>query len=148
MSRFQGRLVALGVIAATGLLSGEALAKKPASKPAASTEKPQKAPTPPMSDPKQGRALVETAKAHFQREKFAEAAELTRRCVEVAPEYADCHLWRGVVLARMGDASVAARHYRRFLELAPAAPKAPAIREFLRDYDERQAGTKAVSEAK
>lgn len=148
MSRFQGRLVALGVIAATGLLSGEALAKKPASKPAASTEKPQKAPTPPKNDPKQGRALVENAKAHLKAKRLAEAAELTRRCVEVAPEYADCHLMRGTVLAQQGDADMGARHYRRFLELAPDEPKAPAIRELLRQYDEKHPGKKAASEAK
>ena len=39
-------------------------------------------------------------------------------------------------LARKGDFKNAAVHYRKFLEIAPNDPSAPAIRQALKDYDQ------------
>jgi len=145
VSRLRQGLAVLGVAAAAWLLPGEALASAPTSKPPTSKAKPQKAPEKapadaPEQDTKQARALLEKAKPLIKRKQFAEAARLTRRCVEVASGYPECHLRHGTVLAMQGNADEGAKHYRRFVELAPDAPEASKVRALLRQYDEHRAG--------
>lgn len=124
MSRLCRGVAVLGVAAAAWLLPGEALAAAPTSKP--------------KQDTKQARALLEKAQRLIKGKQFAEAAELTQRCIEVASEYPDCHLKHGTVMARLGRVAEGAKHYRRFVELAPDAPEASKVREMLKQYDEKR----------
>jgi len=47
------------------------------------------------------------------------------------PRFAPAHRGLGMAFERQGDAARAARAYRRYLELSPAAPDAAQIRERL-----------------
>lgn len=147
MSRLRQGMATLGVAVAAWLLPAEALASAPTSKPPAAKAKPQKepekAPAVSPADLKQARALLDKAKPLIKSKQFDEASKLTQRCVELAPEYAECHLRHGVVLVMQGDVDAAANHYRRFVALDPDSPEASKVRALLRQYDEQRPGKAA-----
>lgn len=88
----------------------------------------------------EGDALVKSAGDLLKRRDVAGALAAAKRCVEVAPQLADCHLMLGSARAAVADESKtaadierAATSYRRFLELAPADdPRRQKVEDVLR----------------
>jgi len=65
---------------------------------------------------------------------LGQALAAFRQCVGLDPAFAQCWRGLGVVYARTERPSEGAAAYRRFVELAPNDPKAPAVRVMLREY--------------
>ncbi|WP_443096600.1 protein kinase domain-containing protein [Pyxidicoccus parkwayensis] len=79
----------------------------------------------------QGQAL-------FKAGRLAAARAEARKCVADEPLNAECHLLLGSVEARLGNVEEGAKHYRRFLELAPADhPHASKVIRVLQEYEAR-----------
>jgi pSer/pThr/pTyr-binding forkhead associated (FHA) protein len=90
---------------------------------------------PPDEDPRVLEAL--RAGRKFLKEKRAQQAiRQLRNCIQLAPDYADCHLVLGIALAAVEKPDEAADAYRRFLELAPADhPKFEQVKGIVTAYE-------------
>lgn len=73
-------------------------------------------------------ALAETAAAQrdVRAGRWAHAAEHATRALALAPDLAEAHRVAGDVARERGEGTVAADHYRRYLQLGPASPGAEA----------------------
>ncbi|HET9450806.1 MAG TPA: hypothetical protein VFO83_07995, partial [Aggregicoccus sp.] len=86
-------------------------------------------------------SLYEDGFQLFKKKQFREAEVFFRKCLAAEPGLASCHMMLGTTYANLKQLEQGAHHYRRFLELAPAHPKAAAVRRHLEAYE------KARSEA-
>ncbi|MCY1023101.1 serine/threonine-protein kinase [Pyxidicoccus sp. MSG2] len=69
---------------------------------------------------------------------YWEALQTAERCLRLVPDHADCLMFSGTSLARMGRGDEAAVRYRRFVERHPNHPKAEQVRHILQAYDQSQ----------
>lgn len=72
--------------------------------------------------------LFRQANAHLLRGETVLAHVKLERCVDVDPEFALCHRSLGTLYAGWGKPKAAYTHLKRYVELAPDAPDARAIR--------------------
>jgi TolA-binding protein len=94
-----------------------------------------------VAPPPAAQALYEDGFRLFKKKQFKEAEVFFRRCLGADAAFAGCHMMLGTTYANLKQLEKGAFHYRRFLELAPTHPKAPAVRRHLEAYE------KARSEA-
>lgn len=78
--------------------------------------------------------ILRRANAAIEASDDAQAIELLRACLERDPDSPACHWSIGVAYARNQQTHLAARHYRRFVELAPDDERVPAVLDVLRTY--------------
>ncbi|MDE3186836.1 MAG: tetratricopeptide repeat protein [Acidobacteriota bacterium] len=71
-------------------------------------------------DPKHGGALEGTGEAYFRQKHYDQAKDFLERAIAAAPDYAPCHYYLGLTLARLGRKEDSER------ELATAAKQADA----------------------
>ncbi|ATB27807.1 FHA domain-containing protein [Melittangium boletus] len=88
---------------------------------------------------------AEQAKEHYDegmkllsKKQNREAEQLFKKCLEVDPTYAYCHMMWGAAVARLGRVDEGAQHYREFLKLAPNDNRAPQVRKLVEDYEKTQ----------
>ncbi|MCP3061785.1 protein kinase [Myxococcus sp. K38C18041901] len=82
------------------------------------------------------RDLILKARELIKAQKYKEADLAAEACARIEPENPDCHLLMGIVSARLNKADEGARHYRRFLELAPNNhPSRKGVTDLLKAYD-------------
>ncbi|NTX52502.1 FHA domain-containing protein [Myxococcus sp. CA039A] len=111
----------------------------PAAVPAAGKEEP-----PPVANAadalnEQTGQLVARAGALIKKQKYREALAVADQCAKLDGENPDCHLMLGIAKARLDEIDDGAKHYRRFLELAPADhPYRKGVESQLKDYDGRK----------
>ncbi|WP_420821750.1 protein kinase domain-containing protein [Pyxidicoccus trucidator] len=80
--------------------------------------------------------VLVAARALFKSGKFEAARARARQCVALDPDHVECHLLLGSVEARLGRREEGAKHYRRFLELAPGNhPQASQVIRTLQEYE-------------
>jgi len=79
--------------------------------------------------------VLQKANAALEIAQADQAIELLQACLSVAPEMTACHWSMGVAYARNQQPEDAARHYRRFVELAPEDARVPQVLEVLRAYE-------------
>jgi hypothetical protein len=85
-----------------------------------------------------GGEALESARSLFKAKKYEAARTRARQCVAQAPKDAECHLLLGSVEARLGNQAEGAKHYQRFLELAPGDhPQASKVLRILQEYEAR-----------
>jgi Flp pilus assembly protein TadD len=63
--------------------------------------------------------------------KIPEAIPELERAATLAPNHAYAHYYLGMSYNQTDRKDLSIAHLRRFLELAPDAPEAPAVRSFL-----------------
>ncbi|WP_228557988.1 serine/threonine-protein kinase [Myxococcus sp. AB056] len=82
---------------------------------------------------------VLTAGRALQREgKYTDARNSARECARLEPGNAECYLLLGAVEVKLGRIEEGARHYHRFLELAPSDhPLASTVLRILQEYEAR-----------
>ncbi|MFP2909307.1 tetratricopeptide repeat protein [Pyxidicoccus sp. 3LFB2] len=79
---------------------------------------------------------LDVARDLFKAGKLEAARTKARQCVAQAPDHVECHLLLGSVAARLGRREEGAKHYRRFLELAPGNhPQASQVIRTLQEYE-------------
>jgi tetratricopeptide (TPR) repeat protein len=66
---------------------------------------------------------------------FAAAEAAFKRCIGADPTFAQCYRGLGVTYAKSERPAEGAKYYRKFLEIAPDDPKAPAVRKMLEQYE-------------
>ena len=88
---------------------------------------------------------AEQAKEHYDegmklltKKQNRDAEQLFKKCLEVDPTYAYCHMMWGAAVARLGRIDEGAQHYREFLKLAPNDPRAPQVKKLVEDYEKTQ----------
>jgi serine/threonine protein kinase len=65
--------------------------------------------------------------------KYRPAIDVLNRALELNPAYADAHRKLGDAHAGVGETDRAAKHYKSYLALRPAAPDATEVRRLLKD---------------
>ncbi len=81
---------------------------------------------------------LSAARAFQRGGKYAEARKAARECVRLAPAEAECYLMLGAVEVKLGRIHEGARHYHRFLELAPTDhPQASTVLRILQEFEAR-----------
>jgi serine/threonine protein kinase len=81
-------------------------------------------------------SVLGAAQALFKSGKYEAARARARECVADEPLNSECHLLLGSVEARLGHREEGAKHYRRFLELAPGDhPQASRVLRVLQEYE-------------
>jgi Flp pilus assembly protein TadD len=79
--------------------------------------------------------LYDDAAKQLRAKQFTEAEATAKRCIDAAPQSADCHMLRGAALAGENHWDEAAQEYRTFLRMAPNHRLAPKVRETLDNYE-------------
>ncbi|WP_224245347.1 FHA domain-containing protein [Hyalangium gracile] len=104
------------------------------------TPPPNKTPTRTQEDTEEEARLAYNEAATALRGKQYDAA-LNRalRCVELAPDKAECQMVLGAAYAGVSKWDMAARHYREFLKLAPNHPNATKVRQSVENYEKTKA---------
>ncbi|WP_323379113.1 serine/threonine-protein kinase [Pyxidicoccus xibeiensis] len=83
-------------------------------------------------------AVIANVRALLKAKKYHAARQRAQECVSQAPKNADCHLLLGSAAARVGQQEESVKHYRRFLELAPAThPQASQVLSFMESYEKQ-----------
>ena len=77
-------------------------------------------------DPKHGGALEGTGEAYFKKKDYATAETFLERAVAAAPDYAPCHYYLGLTLARLGRKEDSERELATAGKLANAENKRSA----------------------
>lgn len=81
--------------------------------------------------------LIDQAKGHIKKAKYREALAAADECIAIDDLNPDCQLMLGIAWARLNDLSKGAKHYRKFLELAPPDHSfRPGVEAQLQAYDE------------
>ncbi|NVJ23088.1 protein kinase [Myxococcus sp. AM011] len=84
---------------------------------------------------------VTKSRALIKKQKYREAAAMAEQCLKVFPSVSDCHLLMGIAKARLDKVDEGARHYRRFLELAPSDhPARGEVATLLKHYEDSKRG--------
>ncbi|MBJ6764753.1 FHA domain-containing protein [Myxococcaceae bacterium JPH2] len=65
----------------------------------------------------EAKALIRTK----QREAYEAALEQAKQCEKLAPQNPECQFLLGVTYVRLNKTNLAAKHYRQFLDMAPAS---------------------------
>lgn len=94
------------------------------------------------TQPEIAKHLFEDGRLQLKARRFLEARDVLTECVALAPEYAECHLALGSVLARLRRADEAYSHYQTFLKLAPTHASAEDVRKLIKDYEDQQSRKK------
>ncbi|WP_218035696.1 tetratricopeptide repeat protein, partial [Myxococcus fulvus] len=82
------------------------------------------------------RELILQARDLIKAQKYTEALNIAERCARLSSYDADCYLLIGIANARLNRTDEGARHYRRFLELAPHGhPSRQGVTDLLKAYD-------------
>ncbi|MCP3098965.1 FHA domain-containing protein [Myxococcus sp. K15C18031901] len=82
-----------------------------------------------------GENALNEGKKLLGEKKYNEAVQSFKRCLELDPKLVDCHVFLGSALARAGNLAEGAKHYSRFLELAPPDhPRYETVKGFLEEY--------------
>ncbi|WP_233277912.1 serine/threonine-protein kinase [Myxococcus stipitatus] len=93
----------------------------------------------PQEETRGGRALGQ-ARELYKSKRFEAARTRARECVAMEPENFECHLLLGSVAAQLNRLEEGAKHYRRFLDLAPSNhPQASKVLRVLQEYESIQA---------
>jgi Flp pilus assembly protein TadD len=80
---------------------------------------------------KKATGLTQKAIARLRDGDYANAEPLLVRAVLIDPSYADAWRHLGIARAQLADKDGARRAYRKYLQLAPAAPDAAQVRKIL-----------------
>nr|BDT36649.1 FHA domain-containing protein [Myxococcus sp. MH1] len=105
--------------------------KPPANTPPANAKEPDKAN---VEDPTI--ELVSKTRELLKQQNYREALTFAEKCARVNDSNADCHLVLGITRARLNEIDEGAKHYRKFLELAPANhPSRKGVTDLLKAYD-------------
>jgi pSer/pThr/pTyr-binding forkhead associated (FHA) protein/Flp pilus assembly protein TadD len=98
---------------------------------------PNRPPLPPAVDTSEQEASTayEAAAMLLRKKQFTEALTMGSKCVDHAPNKAECHMVLGAAFAGLAKWDDAAKHYRKFLELAPNHKMAPRVRATLDNYE-------------
>jgi serine/threonine protein kinase len=83
------------------------------------------------------KATYDDAAKLMKSRQFDKALARARKCLELDPRNAKCHLVAGSCYGRLNQWELATKHYREFLRLDPEHPASPRIREVLRQYDKQ-----------
>jgi len=100
-----------------------------------------KAPRPPTAGPsteQQAKQLFDDGYMLLRKAQLPEAESVLRKCINLEPNYAQCYLALGTVMARRNRPDEGAQYYREFLRLAPNHEMAPNVRKLVADYDKSQ----------
>ncbi|WP_426752129.1 protein kinase domain-containing protein [Myxococcus sp. Y35] len=82
--------------------------------------------------------VLASARAFQRKGKYAEARNAARECARLEPANAECYLLLGAVEVKLGRIQQGARHYHRFLELAPSDhPLASTVLRILEEFEAR-----------
>ena len=108
----------------------------PAMNTAASTVTPRR----PAPNPSPAGRLADEGKTALHQGRLDVAQEKLEACLVQDPNSATCHRSLGVLFAQRLNTSKSLDHYRRYVELAPAAPDADRVRQILQTADRRAAG--------
>ncbi|WP_163865495.1 FHA domain-containing protein [Myxococcus eversor] len=107
----------------------------PAVVPASSKEDP-KATAAAERDAQTG-ALVTDARALIKGQKYREALAVAEKCSSLNPASPDCELVLGIAKARLNKVDEGAKHYQRFLDLAPKDhPSRKGVQDLLNQYED------------
>lgn len=90
---------------------------------------------PPAAEPNDANRLFAQARSSLLLGRLVDAEVQLQRCLEIDPNYAECHRNLAVLRAKQDDTTRAVHHYRRYLELAPDAADAERVRAMLRDVE-------------
>ncbi|QSQ18147.1 tetratricopeptide repeat protein [Myxococcus landrumensis] len=89
----------------------------------------------PQETTRGGRALAQ-ARELYKAKRFDAARTRARECVAMEPDNFECHLLLGSVAAQLNRLEEGAKHYRRFLDLAPSDhPQASKVLRVLQEYE-------------
>ena len=77
-------------------------------------------------DPKHGGALEGTGEAYFKQKHYDQAKNFLERAITAAPDYAPCHYYLGLTLARLGRKEDSERELATASKLADAENKSSA----------------------
>jgi pSer/pThr/pTyr-binding forkhead associated (FHA) protein/TolA-binding protein len=97
-------------------------------------------PRPPAqpSGPEAAKAAFDAGAENLKASHLAGAEAAFKRCISADPTFAQCYRALGVTYAKAKRSEEGAKYYRKFLELAPDDPKAPAVRKMLEEYESSQ----------
>ncbi|WP_044900765.1 FHA domain-containing protein [Myxococcus stipitatus] len=111
----------------------------PEVKPAGGKEQPV-AKTPAEILDEQTAELVKKSQALVKAGKYRDALNIAEQCAKKDTSNPDCQLLMGITKARLNEIDEGAKHYRKFLELAPANhPYRKGVEAQLQTYDESKA---------
>ena len=95
-------------------------------------------PAPGPNTEQQAKQLFDDGYMLLRKAQLPEAESVLRKCVNLEPNYAQCYLALGTVMARRNRPDEGAQYYREFLRLAPNHEMAPNVRKLVADYDKSQ----------
>lgn len=95
-------------------------------------------PTTGPSTEQQAKQLFDDGYMLLRKSQLPEAESVLRKCINLEPNYAQCYLALGTVMARRNRPDEGAQYYREFLRLAPNHEMAPNVRKLVADYDKSQ----------
>ncbi len=88
------------------------------------------------SEADEARKNFEDGTLLFKKRQFREAKVFFQKCLEADPGFARCHMMLGSTFARLNNAEEGAKHYRQFVQLAPADDAdALKVKKFLEEYE-------------
>jgi tetratricopeptide (TPR) repeat protein len=91
--------------------------------------------TEPAEDPRVEEALVD-GKQFIREKKYELAIRKLKECIRIAPTHVECHMYLGGAYAAGGKLEEGAKHYRRFLELAPPDhPRFQYVKSTVENYE-------------
>ncbi|MBN1207567.1 MAG: FHA domain-containing protein [Myxococcaceae bacterium] len=103
------------------------------------TARPQTPPTkpPPLAAnmEQEASSAYEAAATLLRQKQYNQALTMGLKCEEYAPNKAECHMVLGAAFAGMAKWDEAAKHYRKFLDLAPDHKMAHRVRQTLENYE-------------
>ncbi|WP_338866219.1 serine/threonine-protein kinase [Myxococcus stipitatus] len=105
--------------------------------------RPQEVVSEPVPQPETGRGdrALEQARELYKAKRFESARTRARECIAMEPQNFECHLLLGSVAAQLNRLEEGAKHYRRFLDLAPSEhPQASKVLRVLQEYESVRAG--------
>ncbi len=95
-------------------------------------------PPPGPNTEQQAKQLFDDGYMLLRKAQLPEAESVLRKCINLEPNYAQCYLALGTVMARRNRPDEGAQYYREFLRLAPNHEMAPNVRKLVADYDKSQ----------
>lgn len=102
---------------------------------------------PPAGDREAAQSAYDDAVKLQRARQFPEAITLALKCMELDPSLANCHMVAAAAYASTRQLEEAARHYRKFLELAPDHRLASKVRKVLEDYEQHQGAERRTAPA-
>ncbi|WP_342375576.1 FHA domain-containing protein [Myxococcus stipitatus] len=135
----KARFVKLTAAAEAAAQQAAAAKPPPEVKPAGGKEQPvAKSPAEILDE--QTAELVKKSQALVKAGKYRDALNIAEQCAKKDTSNPDCQLLMGITKARLNEIDEGAKHYRKFLELAPANhPYRKGVEAQLQTYDESKA---------